>query len=200
MGLVQVKPLLVALVLSWATTSHAGEMSPQGRVLGIAQTLAEISSSEAPAEVKHARLCQMVKQSMDVRGIATFLLGTFKRETPPASFEAFAQVLPQAVVENFRDLSQIKNLTAEIKRAFETENGIEVQAVFQSQLPYNLSFSLVRTADDLLVRDITIEGISMMLNKRTDLQHELRRLRRGGSTDPVLALATNLGTQSTPCP
>ena len=62
-------------------------------------------------------------------------------------------------------------------------------------------FALARQAEGgPLVRDAKVEGLSLLLSKRGDMNHRLRKLRRQKSLDPVKDLAGELAGESTPCP
>ncbi|MCB0366649.1 MAG: ABC transporter substrate-binding protein [Bdellovibrionaceae bacterium] len=201
MGLRWVKCSILGLLMGLASVQSGAEETPEAKVLALANGLASISSSTDAPEVLHGRLCQMIRTNMDIEGIGNTLLGAFRKNAPTDSLEAFYAIIPQSVVQSFRSIYELKNFTTEIKRIFEDEKSVDVHTVLQASIPYNVIFTLVPAeSGGFLVRNATIEGLSMLLSRRSNVQHDLRRLRRAGSKDPVADLAVEMAEKSTPCP
>lgn len=191
---------LVGLALLSHLGGAAADETPEAKVLKLTHGLAGISVSEEAPEVLHGRLCEMIRENMDIIGIGNTLLGAFRKNASPESLEIFYQVIPQEMVKSLRRIYELKNFTTEITRIFEDEKTIDVHTVLQTNIPYNVIFTLVPSEGGYLIRNATVEGLSMLLNRRSDVQHDLRRLRRQGSKDPILDLAGEMAEASPPCP
>lgn len=200
LGFWAISVLAVALTLS----SRATELSAFERVQIVANTLISISNSPEPPEVLHAQLCQLIEENMDIEGIGNTLMGSFRKTAPQSSREDFYSIVSQTIAVSFDGLFGKQGLSVEIGKVEElSERRVDVYVEFTdaSGIPYSVIFALARQAEGgPLVRDAKVEGLSLLLSKRGDMNHRLRKLRRQKSLDPVKDLAGELAGESTPCP
>ena len=195
--------LFLAMFICTASVAQAEDLNaPDAGLKGtVGQFLDNIKQHSAEYRNNKSAYYQMVDQvvapRLDASGIAWFALGKFARAATPEQRQQFADRLTRNLVHSYGDFMLGNNGSMDVSwKAVHMEAGAD-RAMVHSMLTsetgtqYEVGFSMHRVDGDWKIYDLDIDGVSLELNYRTQLNSEIART----SLDAVIARMTQQGVQ-----
>ncbi len=129
---------------------------------------------------KKARTSALLRDVVDLPGIARFVLGRHWRSATPAQQQAFSQVFEQVIVQNLASrFGELEGVTFQIARTLPRDDtDFEVQTLVgrPGQQPTVLGWRVGPDANQVLkVTDVVAEGTSLRLTTRSEYSAVLQR-------------------------
>ena len=187
--------LFLAMFICTTAAAPAEDLTaPDAALKGtVGQFLDNIKQHSAEYRKDKSAYYQMVDQvvapRLDSSGIAWFALGKFARAATPEQRQQFADRLTRNLVHSYGDFMLGNNGSMDVSwKAVRMEAGAD-RAVVHSVLTgeaggqYDVGFSMHLVNGDWKIYDLDIDGVSLELNYRTQLNSEIART----SLDTVIA-------------
>ncbi|HTI00461.1 MAG TPA: ABC transporter substrate-binding protein [Acidisoma sp.] len=180
--------LPIAGSLGLVTTAHADDVSTaRSLIQSTGAKLLSVINSSAKDSAKQEQLRQLVYGSVDVDGVARFVLGRYWRVATPAQqadyMETFRQLLVYAVTAQ---ASTFQGASMKVGQAAERDMGIVVDtAVTVPGKPETTVQWVVATiGGQPKIIDIIAEGTSLRITERNDYAGVISQ--HGGQVQPLL--------------
>jgi phospholipid transport system substrate-binding protein len=136
-----------------------------------------VSTSGQPDERK-AQLRDIFLGSFDVDFISQFVIGRFWRKSTPAQREEFMTIMPTYVATVYAALfANYEGDGFEVLQEREEEDGAYVRGLILRNDGPNVeaAFSISKPDGGYLIKDASIEGISLLVTKRSEFGSVLSR-------------------------
>jgi len=164
------------LMLAWsaaATPCSAGATGdPKAFVQGIGDKVVKVLQQNLPREKTGEALNAIWLDAFDVDGIARAVLGKNWKKASDEQRKAYMEVFPKYVAKLYAiQFSNYEGQTFAVKGSKTTSDG---SAVVNAEIdtpnsdPIKLDFIVASTDQGLKVTDVKVEGVSLLVTKRSE--------------------------------
>jgi phospholipid transport system substrate-binding protein len=182
--------LVVAVLLGIATGPHPAAADDTGaafiRALGT-QAFAVIRRPDMLPDAKIAYFADMIRQDFDLSGICRFVLGPYWRVASPAEQQEFSNLFTQRLINFYgHRLGQTGSADFVVTGSRAEADGVVVtsQIIPQQGAPIVVSWRLGVSDAHYRIKDVEIDGVSMIATQRSEIADLLAR--RGGQLAQLL--------------
>jgi phospholipid transport system substrate-binding protein len=163
--------LLLALV--WATPRAAGAADdPQAFVQSIGDKVVQILQQELPREQAEQQLNDVWLGAFDVEGIGKAVLGKNWKKATDAQRQEYMDVFPKYVAKlyaiQFSDYSGETFAVSGSKAGGDGESIVNAQINRPNGDPIRVDFVLLQGAQGTKIKDVKVEGVSLLVTKRSE--------------------------------
>ena len=163
------------LVLGWAATPHSGGAAddPKAFVQGIGDQVVKVLKQNLPREKVGEQLNAIWLQAFDVDGIGRAVFGANWKKASDEQRKAYMELFPKYVAKLYAiQFSDYAGETFAVKGSKPTADGAVVNAEIDqpNSEPIKLDFIVQRGGKGLKVTDVRVEGISLVVTKRSEFE------------------------------
>ena len=163
------------------------------RALGT-QALAVIRRPDMLPDAKTAYFADMIRQDFDLSGICRFVLGPYWRVASPSEQQEFSNLFTQRLINFYgQRLAQTGSADFVVAGSRADTDGVVVasQIIPQQGAPIVMNWRLGVSDAHYRIKDVDIDGISMILTQRSQIAELLAR--RGGQLAQLFATMRQQG-------
>jgi phospholipid transport system substrate-binding protein len=165
-----------ALALAWgvAATLHtsAAADDPKAFVQGIGDQVVKVLQQNLPREKSGEQLNAIWLQAFDVEGIARAVLGKNWKKATEEQRKAYMELFPKYVAKLYAiQFSDYSGETFVVKGSKPLSDGstiVNAEIDRPDGEPIKLDFIVKKGAQDLKVTDVKVEGVSLLVTKRSE--------------------------------
>jgi phospholipid transport system substrate-binding protein len=173
-GLRAIGVLLLALVWTTATMPRGAEAAddPQAFVQGIGDQVVQILQQNLPRDQAEQQLNEVWLGAFDVEGIGRAVLGKNWKKATDAQRQDYMQVFPQYVAKLYA--IQFSDYSGETFAVNGSKAGAGGDAIVNAQInrpgadPVKVDFVLLQGDQGLKIKDVKVEGVSLLVTKRSE--------------------------------
>ncbi len=173
-GLRAIGVLLLALAWTTATmpSSAVAAEDPQAFVQGIGDQVVQILQQNLPREQAEQQLNDVWLGAFDVEGIGKAVLGKNWKKATDAQLQDYMQVFPQYVAKLYA--IQFSDYSGETFAVNGSKTGSGGDAIVNAQIdrpggePIEVDFVLLQGDQGLKIKDVKVEGVSLLVTKRSE--------------------------------
>ena len=159
--------------------------------------LKQVLDSDAPLAEKRDRLAEILREAVDVRGVAQFVLGRHWRTANEAEREEYLRLFEATLIRNLSArFGVLRGLKFSVSRAqARGEDGVLVTTIVeqQGQAPVQLDWLVSFASGRPLIVDLVAEGTSLRITQRSEYSAVIQR--SGGRIGALLdAMRQQLST------
>lgn len=180
---------LAAAAAAFGTTLPAiAQQSPGQLIQATADEVIQIIKSTTPGPARQAAIQRVLQTRFDLPYMAQVALGTHWARTTPDQRARFIKATETAEARAYSDrFGKYGGETLIVGKTVNRPNGV---AIVESQIdqsngrPIKLDWEVRQTASGLRITDVKIEGVSMVMTRRSDFNSYIQR--NGGSVQPLI--------------
>jgi phospholipid transport system substrate-binding protein len=166
---------ICALGLAWGVTAppHNASAADDSKafIQGIGDQVIKVLQQNLPREKVGAQLNAIWLQAFDVEGIGRAVLGKNWGRASEEQRKAYMELFPKYVAKLYAiQFSDYSGETFAVKGSKPAADGTVVNAEIDQPRdePIKLDFIVVNAGQDLKVADVKVEGISLLVTKRSE--------------------------------
>ena len=167
-------PLLVLFTFCLPIKVHAYSSDPKQFVFELVTEAKKILNSNADKKIKSERLGKLALETVDIKGIAFYTLGDYRKNLPPEKKEEYLGLFEKYFLKSFTSRltdhsnPKIEVLEADVKNAkytivksvlLATDERPEVKIDWRVY---------TKNPDKPLIRDLSIEGLSLARTQKEE--------------------------------
>ncbi len=163
------------LALAWgaAATPRPADAAddPKALVQGIGDQVVKVLQQNLPREKTEEQLNAIWLQAFDVEGIGRAVLGKNWKKATDEQRKAYMELFPKYVAKLYAiQFSDYSGETFAVKGSRPTSDGTVVNAEIDQPNgePIKLDFIVQSGGQGLKVRDVKVEGVSLLVTKRSE--------------------------------
>jgi phospholipid transport system substrate-binding protein len=164
-----------SLALAWGVTAESRNAiaaeDPKAFVQGIGDQVIKVLQQNLPREKVGPELNAIWLQAFDVEGIGRAVLGKNWNKATDEQRKAYMELFPKYVAKLYAiQFSDYSGETFAVKGSKPASDGTVVNAEIDQPRdePIKLDFIVVNAGQDLKVADVKVEGISLLVTKRSE--------------------------------
>jgi phospholipid transport system substrate-binding protein len=173
-GLRTIGVLLLALALAIGATPRGADAAddPQAFVQGIGDKVVEILQQNLPREQAEQQLNAVWLGAFDVEGIGKAVLGKNWKKATETQRQDYMQVFPHYVAKLYA--IQFSDYSGETFAVNGSKAGTAGDAIVNAQIdrpgeePVRVDFVLRPGGQGLKIKDVKVEGVSLLVTKRSE--------------------------------
>ncbi|MGH6930091.1 MAG: MlaC/ttg2D family ABC transporter substrate-binding protein [Dongiaceae bacterium] len=172
-GLRAIGVLLLALAWTAATPREADAAEdPQAFVQGLGDQVVQILQQNLPRDQAEQQLNQVWLGAFDVEGIGRAILGKNWKKATDAQRQDYMQVFPHYVAKLYA--IQFSDYSGETFAVNGSKAGAGGDAIVNAQInrpgdePIRVDFVLLQGDQGLKIKDVKVEGVSLLVTKRSE--------------------------------
>jgi phospholipid transport system substrate-binding protein len=167
---------VLLLALAWTAGAMprpaAAAEDTQAFVQDLGDRVVQILQQNLPREQAEQQLNQVWLGAFDVEGIGKAVLGKNWKKATDAQRQEYMQVFPEYVAKlyaiQFSDYSGETFAVNGDKSGAEGESIVNAQINRPSDEPIKVDFILKQTDQGLRIKDVKVEGVSLLVTKRSE--------------------------------
>jgi phospholipid transport system substrate-binding protein len=138
------------------------------------QTIGYLADKESSRRLREERLRGLLREGFAVRAIGRFVLGKYRRTTPPETVTEFVDVFEDYIVNTYaRQFSRYSGQRFDVKKVLKTTRSRDSMVMTHvsttsSREPLRVDFQVRKQQDAYKIIDIRVEGVSMVLAQRDE--------------------------------
>jgi phospholipid transport system substrate-binding protein len=164
--------LASAVVAAFPAAGARAGGDAQGFVQGIGDRVVQILQQDLPHDQIERQLHEVWLQAFDVEGIGRAILGRNWQKATEAQRAEYMQVFPQYVARLYAiQFAEYSGETFSISGSRPAPSGdteVNAQIVRPGREPVRVDFSVQQAGADLKIRDVKVEGVSLLVTKRSE--------------------------------
>ncbi|MCK8783979.1 ABC transporter substrate-binding protein [Roseomonas sp. NAR14] len=168
-----------------------------GFIQSTGQELAAAINTPGSTAARRDRVAAIVRRTVDVPGIARFILGRWWRVATPAEQQEYLRLFEETLVRNVSArFGEYQGVSFTLGRSQQrTESDALVNTVIQrpGQPAFSLDWRVAEVNGQLKVVDVIAEGTSLRLTQRSEYSSVIQR--NNGSIAALLAAMRNQVSQ-----
>ncbi len=170
----------LAGVLLFAPPAHANTPDAAAAfVESRGAALKQVLDSDAPLAEKRDRVAEILREAVDVRGVAQFVLGRHWRTANEAEREEYLRLFEATLIRNLSArFGVLRGLKFSVSRAqVRGEEGVLVTTIVeqQGQAPVQLDWLVSFASGRPLIVDLVAEGTSLRITQRSEYGAVIQR-------------------------
>lgn len=179
------KIMLCVLAIAASSLSCATEMLPDALVKLTSQdVLAIVKQDKDIQSGNQKKIYELVDAKVlphfDFTRMTTLAVGRYWKTATPAQQQALAKEFRTLLVRTYSSsLAAYKNQTIEYKplqlQSGDTDVTVKTQVIQPGGQPIPIDYSMEKTAAGWKVYDITVDGVSLVINYRSSFANEIRQ-------------------------
>lgn len=143
------------------------------------RALKEVLDSDAPLAEKRERLAEILREAVDVRGVAQFVLGRHWRIASEAERAEYLSLFEAILIRNLSArFGELRGLRFAVTRAQPRgEEGVLVTTIVEQpgQAPVQLDWLVSFASGRPLIVDLVAEGTSLRITQRSEYSAVIQR-------------------------
>lgn len=166
--------LLLAFAWTVGTMPRGADAAddPQAFVQNIGDQVVQIMQQNLPREEAEQKMNEVWLGAFDVEGIGRAVLGKNWKKATDAQRQDYMQVFPQYVAKLYA--IQFSDYSGETFAVNGSKAGAEGGAIVNAQInrpgdePIKVDFALKQGDQGLKIKDVKVEGVSLLVTKRSE--------------------------------
>ena len=170
----------LAAVLAVAPTARANTPDAAAAFIGSRGTaLKQVLDSDAPPAEKRERVADILREAVDVRGVAQFVLGRHWRTASEAERAEYLRLFEATLIRNLSArFGELRGLRFTVSRSqARGEEGVLVTTMVEQpgQAPVQLDWLVSFASGRPLIVDLIAEGTSLRITQRSEYGAVIQR-------------------------
>lgn len=141
--------------------------------------LKQVLDSDAPLPEKRARMAEILREAVDVQGVAQFVLGRYWRTASEAERKEYLELFEATLIRNLSArFGELRGLKFAVTRSQPRgEEGVLVTTMVEQpgQAPVQLDWLVSFASGRPLVVDLVAEGTSLRITQRSEYSAVIQR-------------------------
>lgn len=138
------------------------------------QTISYLRDSGTPRSMREERLRGLLRDGFAVNAIGRFVLGKYRRTTPPETVDEFVRVFEDYIVGTYASqFSRYSGERFDVRQVLKGTNAKDTMVMTHisgknSREPLRVDFQVRQRNETFKIVDIRVEGVSMVLAQRDE--------------------------------
>jgi phospholipid transport system substrate-binding protein len=181
--------LLIAAGSPLAGPANAEGNDAVGFMTDLLNRAIDVLNDKLPLADREQRFRQLFEADFDGPGIACFVLGLYWRQASSVEQEQFLHVFENYVVLVYSTrLADFSGESFKVSDSRADEDGaiVSTDVITPGRAPLKIDWRLVTDKGSFKIRDVIVDGVSMMVNERAEFASVIQR--HGADVDGLLVL------------
>lgn len=162
---------------------------PGGFIVDLGErAVGALTNKDIEPTLRRERFRDLLKEGLDLRHIAEFVLGAYRRRASDEQMDSFLDLLENNIVQNYA--WRFRNYSGEELKLLDVRDGGRDSSIVSTELsqtggapPIQVDWRVHEIDGQFKVIDIVVEGISMMVTQRDEY---VGYMRSNGGIDALL--------------
>lgn len=160
---------------AFAAVAQTAHDSPRAFVDDLGKrTISYLADKNLPFEFRKERLSSLLREGFAVKRIGRFVLGKYRRTSPPEAVDEFVKVFEDYIVNFYAaQFSRYSGETLTIQKVLKKPRARDSMVVTHiltgdGRQPLRVDFQVRDVGEKYKILDVRVEGISMVLAQRDE--------------------------------
>ena len=172
---------------AWAQGGGLSEQEATNFIVKLGKELVRIIDGPGSYDEKKKKLAPVIEDAVDVKGIALFCLGRFRRTASPQQLDEYVKLFNQVLLNNvFGKLGEFQGVTFNTTRTAPGDGGMVVGTSIKrpNEQANNAQWVVKDVGGQPKIIDLKAEGTSLKITQRSDYESYMQR--NGGNVSALL--------------
>ncbi len=179
--------LLAAGHGAWAQGGGLSEQAATNFVVKLGDELVRVINGPGSYEEKKKKLEPVIETAVDIKDIALFCLGRYRRTATPQQLDEYVKLFNQVLLNNvFGKIGEYTGVTFKPTRTTPGDGGMVVGTLIkrQNEQANNAQWVVQNVGGQPKITDLKAEGTSLKITQRSDYESYMQR--NGGSVSALI--------------